>query len=75
MTDDVIERLERLVEPLLATTVLLVVGLSGNVAKQFFKIVVPGSQHDAYAVVGEACSKHEPLASGVDEPEVSERGG
>jgi len=75
LIDDVIECLEGLVESLLAATVLLVVGLSGNVAKQLFKIVVPGGQHDAVSVIDEAGSKHEPLAGCVDEAEASKRGG
>ena len=74
MTEDVIERLEGLVEPLLAATVLLVVGLSGNVAKQLFKIVVPGGQHGAFSIIGEARSKDEALAGGLDEKEASKRG-
>jgi hypothetical protein len=67
LTDDVLERLEGLVEPLLAATVLLVVGLRSNVAKQLFEIVLASGQHGAVIVTGEACSKYEPLASGVDE--------
>ena len=51
------------------------VGLSGNVAKQLFKIIVPGGEHDPVSGIGEAGSKHEPLADGVDEAEVSKRGG
>jgi len=73
LIDHLIEQLEGVVEPLLAATVLLVVGLSGNVAKQLFEVVLPGGQHDA--VIGEACSKREPLTSSVDETEVSKRGG
>ena len=67
LIDDVLERLEGLVKPLLASTVLLVVGLRSNVAKQLFKIVLAGGQHGAVGVIGEACSKDEPFASGVDE--------
>ncbi len=71
----VIERLEGLIESLLAATVLLVVGLCGNVAKQLFEVFIPGGQHDALSLIGEARSKDEALARGVDEEQASKRSG
>ncbi len=68
LIDDLLERLKGLVEPLLSATVLLVVGLGGDVAEQLFKVVLPGGQHGAVRVICEVCSKDEPFASGVDEP-------
>jgi len=41
-----------LVQPLLAATVLFVVGLGCDLAKQLFQIVFGGGQHDA--VIGNA---------------------
>ena len=67
LIDDVLERLEGLVEPLLAATILLVVGLRGNVAKHLFEVVLACGQHGAVVVIGDACSKYEPLPSGVYE--------
>lgn len=67
LIDNSIERLEGLIEPLLAAAVLLVVSLCGNVAKQLLQVVLPGGQRGAVRVIGEACSKHDPFAGGVDE--------
>jgi hypothetical protein len=58
-----------LVEPLLEATILVVVGLGSNAAKQLFEVVLASwrGSHGAVVVTGDACSKYEPLASGVDE--------
>jgi len=67
LIDDLLERSKGLVESLLAATVLLVVGLRGDIAEQLFQVVLLGGQHGTVCVIGEACSKYESFASGVDE--------
>jgi hypothetical protein len=47
LLDEAIEHLEGLIEPLLAATIGLVVGFSGEVAKQLFEVIVIARQHDA----------------------------